>query len=302
MNDANLSKRLRRRFGPLVLGVAALVTLPTSAKADRFDDYAAWRKKNKQSDVRLYEWGKGIAIESRQQRDMRVFLWFYEWNMFHARRQGIHTSGSHSFERDVSTNGNRAVIRSPDMMLTMQAVKDGVEMSLEITNRTEHEWPNIAGIIPCFNPGAPKGQADRWPIAKLNPQFDNRNTWYVGKDGLAKLDQREIHFNASLREQIDAASTDGKHPFSFKWPTSADNAHAGLMIRESTDGQWVTGIAWDSFLSAQGHNPWQCMHLCINVGPLKPGESKTIRGRIYLFQGTKEECFDRGQTFLRKQQ
>ncbi len=224
---------------------------------------------------------------------MRVFVWFYEWNMFDARQKGVHTPGSHMWEREVSTDGNSAVIRAPDMTLAMKSVKDGVELKLDITNKTDHAWPEIAGIIPCFNPGAPKGQAARWPIAKLNPQFDNRNTWFVGNDGLAELKQREIHFSMKLRKQIDAASNNGKHPFSFKWPTSEDDAHAGLMIRESTDGQWVTGIAWDWFLSAQGHNPWQCMHLCFNVGPLKPGESKTIRGRIYLFRGAKEDCLRR---------
>ncbi len=251
------------------------------------------RLQSDQSNVRLFEWGKGIGVESRLKRDMTVFLWFYEWNMFHARRQGIHTSGSHLFEREVGKDGNLAVIRAPDMALTMKAVKDGVELSLQIKNRNDHEWPAIAGIIPCFNPGAPTDQASRFPIAKLNSQFDNRNTWYVGRAGLAKLNEREIHFSAALRKQIDAAAADGTHPFSFKWPTSDNNAHKGLLIRESTDGRWVMGIAWERFLSVQGHNPWQCMHLCINVGPLEPGESTTVRGRIYLFQGTKEDCLKR---------
>ena len=248
----------------------------------------------RQSDVRLFEWGKGIGVESRRRPDMRVYLWFYEWNMFDARRPGQHTSGSHSFERRVSKDGNAATIQADDMTLTMKTVKDGVELSLEITNRTDHEWPAIAGIIPCFNPGAPKGQQKRWPIAKLNPQFDNRNTWYVGKNGLTKLNQREIHFNEALRKQVDSvAGNDGTYPFSFKWPTSPKNAHSGLMLRESTDGEWVTGIAWDRFLSAQGHNPWQCMHLCINVGPLKPGETRRINGRIYLFRGSRDELYKR---------
>ena len=80
-------------------------------------------------------------------------------------------------------------------------------------------------------------------------------------------------------------ASNGRYVFSNKWPTSKDDAHEGLLVRQSTDGRWVTGIAWRDFLSAQGHNPWQCMHLGINVGPLRPGKSKTIQGRIYLFPG-----------------
>ena len=92
---------------------------------------------------------------------------------------------------------------------------------------------------------------------------------------------------------MDAEAIDGLFVFSNKWPTSPDNAHAGLIVRESTNGRWVTGIAWEHFLSSQGHNPWSCMHLSVNVGPLEPGESKTIRGRIYLFHGTREDCLER---------
>ena len=226
-----------------LLGSAAIAK-PAMCDQIKEADLTPPQLKGDQSNVRLFEWGKGIGVESRLQRDMTAFLWFYEWNMFHARQKGIHTSGSHLFKREVSKDGNRAVIRAPDMTLTMKAGKDSVELSLEIKNRTDHPWPAIAGIIPCFNPGAPKGQAKRFSIAKLNPQLDNRNTWYFGGDGLSKLDKREIHFNSALRKQIDAASTDGTHPFSFKWPTSEKNAHAGLLIRESTDGHWVTGIAW----------------------------------------------------------
>ncbi len=251
------------------------------------------RLRDRESTVRFWEWEKGIAIESRLRRDRTMYLWFYEWNMFEARRQGIHTGGSYLFERRIGDHGNSATIRAPGMTLTMKGVGGGAELSLKITNQTGHAWPDIAGIIPCFNPGTPTSQTARFPVAKLTEQFNNRKTWFLGRDGLASLEKREIHFNSDLRKQIDAAATDGLHPFSFKWPTSPANSHGGLLIRDSTDSKWVTGIAWDRFLSAQGHNPWQCMHLGINVGPLEPGKSRTVRGKIYLFEGDKEECLRR---------
>jgi len=104
---------------------------------------------------------------------------------------------------------------------------------------------------------------------------------------------REIHFNHGLKKTImnwKKEREDGNFVFSNKWPTSDHDAYAGLMVRESEDKQWVMGIAWESFISAQGHNPWKCMHLSIRVGPLKQGEKKTIRGRIYLFKESKEDC------------
>ena len=46
-------------------------------------------------------------------------------------------------------------------------------------------------------------------------------------------------------------------------------------------------------MTVQGHNPWECMHLSVNVGPLKQGETRSIRGKVYLFKGTKEALFAR---------
>ncbi len=60
-----------------------------------------------------------------------------------------------------------------------------------------------------------------------------------------------------------------------------------------TMSEWVAGIARERFVSAQGHNPWRCMHLSIRVGPLKRGESRNVRGRVLLFPGTKEMCMER---------
>ena len=62
-------------------------------------------------------------------------------------------------------------------------------------------------------------------------------------------------------------------------------------MRESVDGQWTMGIAWESFLSSQGHNPWLCMHMGVNIGPLKQGETRQVRGKMYLIKGAKEDCY-----------
>ena len=81
--------------------------------------------------------------------------------------------------------------------------------------------------------------------------------------------------------------TDGSHK--GMWPISPDNAQTGLILRESDDGGWVSGIAWENYLSVSGHYPLRCMHLSARVGPLAPGGTRMIRGKIYLFSGTKED-------------
>lgn len=66
-----------------------------------------------------------------------------------------------------------------------------------------------------------------------------------------------------------------------------------MLLWASGDGQWVAGIAWERSLSTQGHNPWECMHLCVLLGPLEEGETGAVPGRIYLFEGGRDECLKR---------
>jgi hypothetical protein len=127
----------------------------------------------------------------------------------------------------------------------------------------------------------------------LNRNFadpQRNKTFFVSAAGMDVLNSRAIHFNPRFRLAVDRAAGGSAFVFSSKWPTSDVNATVGLLVRESEDGRWVTGIGWEDHLSVQGHNPWSCMHTCIRVGALKPNESRTIRGRLYLFNGTKEDC------------
>ena len=92
-----------------------------------------------------------------------------------------------------------------------RASDDHIDIALTITNRTSNHWPEIASIIPCFNPGK-QGEIER------NDQLldlDHTRTWYVSKDGLSLLNEREIHFNQRYRTQIDhEADEDGQYTFS----------------------------------------------------------------------------------------
>jgi len=238
----------------------------------------------KTMNTRLLEWERGFAVQSLVQADMVVYLWFYEWNMFEAITPGQHTRGTFELDRILSKDGRCGKIASDALTLTAAATTDGADLALTVRNRTNYDFPPIAAIIPCFNPG---------PAKTRNPQFANTNTYFLSPDGLKKLVKREIHFNTAVRDLVEKEAKDGQYVWSNKWPISEPDAVGGLIVRESTDGKWVCGIAWQEFLSAQGHNPWECMHLSIRVGPLPAGKSKTVRGKIYLFEGDKDKLLER---------
>ncbi|MHC4678140.1 MAG: hypothetical protein ACYTEK_05525 [Planctomycetota bacterium] len=254
--------------------------------------------------MKLTEWERGIKVESRMDEKGFAYFWFYEWHLFDAVAKGEHTHGSHSWEWTVNEKGTAARMNSPWLKMKINATPDGAIMTLNITNTTDHDWPDIAAIIPCFNPGNPRKAEEQNPIF-LDAQ--HRHTYFLGRDGLDLIKgqyPREIHFNHEYHPAIMSwkkERDDGTFVFSEKWPTSDRDAYAGLLLRESDGGQWTMAIAWESFLSAQGHNPWNCMHLSIRVGPLKRGQSRTIRGRIYLLKGWKEDCLkDFKRDFLKK--
>lgn len=250
--------------------------------------------------VRLVEWERGIAVQPQARPELTMYFWFYEWNMFEAMSPGQHTRGSWNFPKTIARDQATAVLGPPALRLTARAVHGGADLSLRATNLSAHDWPELAGIVPCWSPGQLQaGGAMKPPSffgAPRTPQFaDNERsrTYFLSPNGLAGLASRAIHFSGALRARIEAASEGGQFTFSYKWPTSDVNAEAGILIRESADGEWVTGIGWSGFLSVQGHNPWNCMHVCVRAGPLKRKESKTVRGRLYLFRGSKEDCLAR---------
>lgn len=243
------------------------------------------------------EWERGFLISPQDHPEMRMFVWFYEWHMFDAVLPGIHTHGPNDwsdFRRRLGKDHNEGAMEEAGIRLEIKGVQDGADLLLTIKNSSKHDWSEIAAIIPCFNPGPnPKGHPGtnvRWNATFVDA--DKTHTWFVSPDGISLLEDRSIHFNQALHRQVEQVRADkGSFAFDGKWPTSPTDAKEGLIMRESLDGGWVAGIAWERFLSSQGHNPWFCMHLSVKVGPLKKAEIRQIRGKMYLFRGTKEDCY-----------
>jgi hypothetical protein len=257
--------------------------LPSDAKSDG----------NQVNEMFLSKWDLGITLSSSADSNAYIYLRFYEWNLFDAVIAGEHTRGRDRWPWVISPDQQVAIMNFDFFRVQIKVVEDGAIMNLTVTNNSSHDWPEIAAIIPCLSP-----EYKRHGIPE-NPFFfddEHSRTYFLGSHGLELLAEREIHFDTEMKFKVLEKSQDGSALFplfSHKWPTSTEDAVGGLMVRESVDKTWVTGIAWDHFLSCQGHNPRKCMHLSARVGPLKIGETKTLRGKIYLLKGMKEDCVRR---------
>ncbi len=254
-------------------------------------------------ELTLVSWGKGVSFHPENNTEMELFYWFSEHNIFRAVKDEIHSmAGAQSL--DISNNGKAADSkpnRSSGMQLSIVSTNGCLDMLLTVTNKSEHDWPEIAAIIPCLSPNLIRRENDTQPKVRMNgdgenfvptkfstPNMVNNNTFIVTSNGLQQLHLRELHYCDSYREEMDI-ELNGE-ALKDNWPLNEENFSKGVMIRESTDGVYVVGMAWEEAISVQGHNPYCCMHLSIRVGGLAPGESKTIRGKTYLFKGTKEDC------------
>lgn len=249
------------------------------------------------SDSRDNNWGEGIVIR-RPESAIQIFFRFYEFNLFGAITDtGISQADKQqTVTATVLESGDRGVINYPNegVSLSMTVVEHGVELALEITNRTQRDWPALASLDPCLNPGR-EGNDD--PIVQEFADHDRSHTFYHGENGLELLEGRTLHVNEDyfdlLQESLSADRIDSEENLPWSWGDTSQTATKPVLLRESPDGDWATGIVWEEFLGAQGHNPWNCMHLLVNIGPLSAGESKTVHGKIYLEHESTRQLLER---------
>ena len=250
--------------------------------------------------MKLSRWGPPLVgncvrLDSPSDLNLFAYFFFYEFHLFDAIEKGKLVPGNWDWDWVVGDGATTANVQCESLQLKVDARHDGAELALEIMNNTNHDWPPIASIVPCFHAGNPRSPSG---VNALFQDEERIRTWFYGENGLERLKhRRELHFNHDCRSAImawDPAREDERCFFEKKdWPTSERDAHAGIMIRESSDGRYVMGIGWDSFLFLQAHNPMNCMHLAIKLGPLARRKKMTFRGRIFLFEGSKKDCLRR---------
>ena len=135
--------------------------------------------------------------------------------MFEAMQAGQHTHGTYKLPRRLAPDRSEGVVDTPQLHLVMRAVADGAELTLRVTNQTNHAWPEIAGIIPCWNPGQVPDTNPSMPLP-LNRNFADPAPQHAVRlaGGLAPLDSRALHFNARHRAAAEGASDGGRFVFS----------------------------------------------------------------------------------------
>jgi hypothetical protein len=243
------------------------------------------------NEYRLAKWNRGVRLRPLFQNGREMYLWFYEWNLFDAFEKGELTQGYWRFETRIRDGGRKAILSSEARGVSLEVTTNsrGADLLLTVTNRSNHDWGEFAAIVPCLNP-VPAHGSRKILRRPRTTEFINRKTWYATETGLEQIRGTDLHFHRDLAPALVESGRARTFAFSDRWPVEDTPAHEGILIRESNDGSWVAAIAWEKCLAVQAHNPWDCLHAGVRVGPLRRGETRQIRGRILLFEGTKEEA------------
>ncbi len=186
--------------------------------------------------------------------------------------------------------------------VTLTPGDEEVDLSLHVRNETDTDWHDLVSITACVSPkgwgywkilGTTPDQAP--PVSPTFADRETRNKTFIStKDGPFLLADRSKHFFdeetlsriLSLPYRTNVFRV-GQHKAA---PPFTDR---GLIARHNKEKGWVLGYGWEDCLCVNANNPLDCLHPTTRIGPVVAGGERTIRGKIYLFQGTLDDLFAR---------
>jgi len=192
-----------------------------------------------------------------------------------------------------------------DWTYHMLPVEDGIELLL-IVKTYEEGLPEYYGVQQCFRMSGKTNETWRREIAQT-PAFSEYDLWDNQKTNRSKQSLTYVLRNETWEALPAKESTVGSRtptgmavdylrsagnpserigPYDAEMLKSIDN---GLITRVDKHGKWVCGINWENTSHVTDHHPADCIHSIINIGNIPPYSVKEIRGKIYWFQGTKED-------------
>ncbi len=195
-----------------------------------------------------------------------------------------------------------------DWTYHMVPVADGIEILLVI--RTYEEGlPEYYGIQQCFRMSGETNDDWRKEIANT-PAFSEYDLWNKQKAGkekqsltyvlrndtweALKAKESSIGARTSLGIAVDFLRSGG-NPSEKVGPYEAemmDPVDGGLITRVDKKEKWVCGIHWENASHVTDHHPADCIHSIVNIGNIPPYSVRAIRGKIYWFEGSKEELYN----------
>lgn len=161
----------------------------------------------------------------------------------------------------------------------IRAIANGVSFELIATNKTS-EVSQAHWAQPCTRVG---------PFTGTGPSETENKYAYLAKSFIFQDSDDKPDFMPTSDWSLKARYTPGQVWCPNHVPRADVNPrplhpkppHLGLIGCVSKDDKWILALAWEPYQELfQG--VIRCLHSDFRIGGLAPGESKRIRGRIYL--------------------
>lgn len=132
-------------------------------------------------------WGEG-AVVSHPESPVAVYYRFYEWNLFGAVRPGLHTQADKNQRVEATWEAESGLIEYPEqgVALTLEPADRGVDLALTVENHSDRDWPALAALVSCLNPGRQGGDPKQSALA-----------------------DREIHWHEDYHDRVRRRRPDG---------------------------------------------------------------------------------------------
>ena len=162
---------------------------------------------------------------------------------------------------------------------------DAVNIAATLRNTGTERWNAAARCVLCLR------------FIRAPDFFDadmSRTFIHTAGEFMAAKDtrSRKRHWSHMLRSEHWALlAQEDRAPYC----QNSERADCSLIVRSSRDGRRHVGLAWDDTLDVSYNldEELNCIHSEPRFGELKPGESRTVKGTIYFFAGTREELYQR---------
>ena len=185
---------------------------------------------------------------------------------------------------------------------TFKPVSDGVWITLQVTTRTP--LPGGYGLQQCLRFTGSNNEYWRRKVAHT-PFLSEFDLQAIGQPNLtlsyARQNDHWLEFPVPYTILFTLAGS------SLPNKVDHNNVDHGLIIRQTIDRKlapdWYqeitapgatwdmisAGMYWERTLFISNRHPADCLHAIVDFGPLESGERRTLYGKFYWVEGTKDD-------------
>jgi predicted GH43/DUF377 family glycosyl hydrolase len=161
---------------------------------------------------------------------------------------------------------------------------EGLSLKFTATNLSEQTFHRIDNF-PCLGQPSPHFQDEKL-----------ERTFIITDQGITPLKDTDRGTGDPCRTHFHIEDKPGRKYYGppFWGEASRTRATSGAIMRTSADGRFTIGTTWENVCEVfHNEDSHHCIHSLGCIDELKPGETKSLAGKIVLVEGGPEDALER---------